>query len=459
MAPLANSISLRLVGFLLGAVVLFNLAMAVAFFAPIGRDRASAERLPLPAQAAAIVEVLEAASPKARPRLLDALNSASMSVRLVDVIPATAADGTSAPILTRFLDSYDEAFASRDVHVDLQRRGGFQGFRNRRDEEWRPVRLYVRLRDGPWVAMEPMRSVLLRGVLGRGLAIVGLVGLIVIVLLVIAVRQTARPIEKLAATARMFAERLDAPDLETKGPKELRELASSFNDMKRRIRLLVQERTRLVAAIAHDLRTYLTRLRMRAEFIADASQRERAERDIEEMSELIGDTLLFARTTEKRDERQARADVVAETIAFAAARKELGEAVIFAPPTAPAAQAVVDPVALRRILANLTDNALRYGAAAELAVSLEPGWVIIEVADRGPGIPDAEIDRILAPFERLEPSRGREEGGSGLGLAIVKALTESHGGIFKLANRPGGGVCAHVSLKSGGSPISAPASS
>lgn len=444
-APIGNSISLRLIGFLLGAVVLFNLALAFAVLAPVRRERDTVERLPLPAQAAAIVEVIEATAPADRPRLLAALNSASISVTLLDELPARAAGGRSAPILTRFLDRYDEAFASRDVHVDLQRRNGLRLDGERRGG-WRPIRLYVRLHDGPWVAMEPVRSVLFSRVMARGLGIVGIVGVVVIVLLVVAVRQTARPIEQLAAGAREFAQKLDTPDLDTKGPRELRALATAFNDMKSRIRTLVGERTRLVAAIAHDLRTYMTRLRMRAEFITDPVQRERAERDIEEMTHLIGDTLLFARAAEGRDVGGASADIGAEVDAFVAIRRELGEQVSQAGPAA-SAPGVVEPIALRRMLANLTDNALRYGGAAEIFVRQVADTVVIEVMDRGPGVAESELDRLTEPFERLEPSRGRDMGGAGLGLAIVKALAESHGGSFQLSNRPGGGACAQVTLK------------
>ena len=444
MTPLASTLSLRLVGFLLGAVALLCLVIAFAF-EPVGRQRLNRDRLPLPGQAAAIVEVLEAATPQERPQLLSAMNSASLSVRLIDSLPEAAARGRSAPILTRFLDRYDEAFADRDVHVDLQRQGR-RWFGGDGDSVWRPVKLYVRLKDGPWVLIEPVRSALVRGVLGRSFAVVAVAVLIVIVLLIVAARQTAKPIEKLAASARSFAARLDAPDLEAQGPRELRDLALAFNDMKSRIRLLVHERTRLVAAIAHDLRTYLTRLRMRAEFITDPAQRERAERDIVEMSDLIDDTLLFARSSERRAEGQVSTDVIAELAAFVAARKELKENVTLATPPAPAVLAVIEPVALRRILANLTDNAIRYGGSAALSVSISAQSVSLEVADNGPGIPETDLERIVAPFERIEPSRGREGGGSGLGLAIVRALAESHGGSFGLANRPDGGAVAKVTL-------------
>jgi len=238
-------------------------------------------------------------------------------------------------------------------------------------------------------------------------------GVLVIVLLVIAVRQTARPIEKLAAGRRSFADRLDAPDLEVRGPKELRDLALAFNDMKTRIRGLVQERTRLVAAIAHDLRTDLTRLRMRAEFISDPVQRERAEADIEEMTALIGDTMLFARSAEKRDDAAVQSDMRGRELdAFVLTRREMSDPVTYPSPPSGPIHAAIEPVALRRMLSNLTDNAIRYGNSAELSVRRDGAWVIVEIADRGPGIPEAELERIVAPFERLEPSRGRAEGGS-----------------------------------------------
>lgn len=441
---LSRSISFRLIALLLGAVVLFNLITAVVFFGP-HRERNSV-RLPLPAQAAAIVDVIDATEPELRERLLQALNSDTIAVRLVDDLPQRAVAKGSAPIVTRLFTNYDQAFANRDIHVDLERQGRLRRWFGRGSGDWRPIRLYVRITDGQWVAIEPVRSALLRGVLARSMLVVSLAGLAVIVLLVFAVRQTAKPIETLAAGARSFADRLDAPDLEVKGPREIQDLASAFNDMKVRIRGLVSERTRLVAAIAHDLRTYLTRLRMRAEFIADDAQRAKAERDIEEMSALIDNALLFARSSEKGGDRTASADVSSELATFALARAEVGDPVRLAHLPATPLIAAIDPVALRRVLANLADNAVRYGGSAEIHASSQSGRIVLDVCDRGPGLPESEIERMMSPFERLEPSRGRQGGGSGLGLAIVKTLVESHGGAFSLFNRPEGGACARVSL-------------
>lgn len=445
MAPIGSSISLRLIGFLLAAVVLFNLAMAFAFFAPLGRDRNDGGRLPLPRQMAAIVDVIDMAPATQRPLVLAAVSSATLSVEIIDALPLAQGSRRSAPVLTRFLDRYDEAFRSRDIHVDVQRQGLFESIGGD-SAGWSTVSVSVRLTDGKWVRIQPQRATLLTGVLWRGLLIVGLAGVLVIVLLVIAVRQTARPIETLAAGARTFADKLDAPDLDVRGSKELRDLALAFNEMKTRIRGLVQERTRLVAAIAHDLRTYLTRLRMRAEFIEDPAQRQRAEADIEEMSGLIGDTMLFARLAEQPQISAAQTDVAAELTAFVQTRREMNDPIDYPSPAPGSMNAAIEPVALRRILSNLTDNAIRYGKAAELSVRREGQWIVLEIADRGPGIPDSDLGRMVEPFERLEPSRGRSAGGAGLGLAIVKALAEHYGGVLSLANRAGGGFVAKVAL-------------
>lgn len=452
MAPIGSTISIRLIGFLLAAVVLFNLAMALAIFAPLGRGQGESPRLPLPRQMAAIVDVIDAAAPEDRDEILTALNSTILSVSVVDHLPTADSGGggqdqpAGAPLITRFLDMYDRAFATRDLHVDMQRQG-FLDRIGRGGDAWSAVRIFVRLADGKWVRIQPVRGAIMSGVLWRGLLVVGMAGVLVIVLLVIAVRQTARPIERLASGARTFADKLDAPDLEVKGSKELRDLAAAFNDMKTRIRSLVQERTRLVAAIAHDLRTYLTRLRMRAEFIEDPKQRERAEADIDEMNALIGDTLLFAKSVDGQAPPDVSVDVASELVHFLEARREMGDPVE-GPSGVGAAMARMEPMALRRILSNLTDNAIRYGRQAEFSLRNEGDRVVLEVADRGPGIASSDIERMLAPFERLEPSRGREAGGAGLGLAIVKALVDHHGGDLTLANRPGGGLIARVSLVS-----------
>jgi signal transduction histidine kinase len=295
--------------------------------------------------------------------------------------------------------------------------------------------------------IEPARAILFDGFLERAMITIGLAGVLVIAGLLLAVRQTSRPVALLAANARTFAARLDAPDLAEAGAPALRDLSAAFNQMKAQIRGLVEERTRSLAAIAHDLRTYLTRLRLRAEFISDPDQRVRAERDIAEMGALIDDALLFASTASGRKAHGlAVCDLAELTGAEVAIRQELGQPVTFVPQDM-AVLARIEPLAFKRVLANLVDNAIRYGGAARVALSTQGAEAVLRVEDDGPGVPEAELDRMTAPFERLDVSRGREGGGAGLGLAIVRALAEANGGTFILRNRAQGGLVAEARLR------------
>ncbi|HEX4273343.1 MAG TPA: ATP-binding protein, partial [Rhizomicrobium sp.] len=209
---------------------------------------------------------------------------------------------------------------------------------------------------------------------------------------------------------------------------------------------LMNERTRILAAIAHDLRTYLTRLRLRTDFILDAEQQERAIHDLDEMGLLLEDTLMFAREASAPHQVPPAMDVEREIRDFVGLRHEMGEPVTHAD-VGHEIWARCAPLAFRRMLANLTDNAIRYGKGARLSTRLDGDMVRISVEDRGPGVPPEAIDRLMRPYERLEPSRGRGTGGAGLGLAIVKALANTQGGDLTIENVSGGGLRAVIVLR------------
>lgn len=304
----------------------------------------------------------------------------------------------------------------------------------------------MRLSDGAVLVMERRPPIAVRSYIARMVMITGSITLTLIAVLIVAVRQTARPVAELARAVRRFADEMDAPDLAERGPREISDLAAAFNEMKANIRGLVDQRTRMLAAVAHDLRTYLTRLRLRAEFIDDPVQRSKAAGDLDEMSALLDDTLMFARDATVRAVRAEPIDIGQEVAAFVAVRRELGEPVKQVESAPDRLMARCSRLALRRMLANLADNAIRYGSAARLAARATQGGVEISVEDDGPGIPQADLARLAEPFERLEPSRGRATGGAGLGLAIVRALAESQGGRLSLRNREGGGLAASVWL-------------
>jgi signal transduction histidine kinase len=198
----------------------------------------------------------------------------------------------------------------------------------------------------------------------------------------------------------------------------------------------------MIGAIAHDLRTPLTRLRFRIEAIPDPL-RSKLEADVDQMEAMVASTLSFVRdAATPRDRRKLEVASLVETVMDEAALTGADAAVERAD------RVVVDgdPLALKRLVANLVDNALKYGASAHARVFTDGDMAVIEVDDDGPGMPEAEIERVFEPFRRLESSRSRETGGIGLGLAVVRAVARSHGGDVVLRNRPHGGLSARVTL-------------
>ena len=233
-----------------------------------------------------------------------------------------------------------------------------------------------------------------------------------------------------------------APPLHLKGPLEVRQAASAFNEMQERLRRYVDDRTAMVGAVAHDLRTPLTRLRFRVEGAPDPL-REKMVADMDQMDAMISSALAFVRdATQPFERRRLELSSLVESVAVEMAETGLK---VGADNTAPV---IIDgdPVALRRLVANLLDNAVKFGSCAEARVYREGGTAIIEVDDNGPGIPEREHERVFEPFQRGEPSRSRETGGAGLGLAVVRSVARAHGGEATLANREAGGLRASVRL-------------
>ncbi len=263
-----------------------------------------------------------------------------------------------------------------------------------------------------------------------------------------AVRRLTAPVRTLAAAAEALGRDVNAPPLPEGGPSEVATAAAAFNTMAARIRRFVQDRTELLTAIGHDLRTPITRLKLRAEFVEDEEQRGKMLADLEELEAMVSATLAFgrdARTTEpvaSLDLAELLRTVLDET---ADARPDAAAKLTYEGPPHLAIRA--RPLALKRALANLVSNAVTYGGRA--GVRLGPpanGMVVIEVEDDGPGIPPPELERVFEPFHRGEPSRSRETGGVGLGLPIARNILRAHGGDVTLANRPIGGLKATVTL-------------
>ena len=263
-----------------------------------------------------------------------------------------------------------------------------------------------------------------------------------------AVRRLTAPVATLARAAEALGRDVNAPPLPEDGPSEVAIAAAAFNTMAARIRKFVQDRTFMLTAIGHDLRTPITRLKLRAEFMEDDEMRRKMLVDLDELEAMVGATLAFGRdvTTDEPVLAVELVELVRTILDEASdARPDNAAAISYAGPDHLPIRA--RPVALKRALTNLVMNALNYGASAH--VTLAPpvaGMVELRVEDDGPGIPAAELDRVFQPFHRVEPSRNNETGGMGLGLPIARNILRAHGGDVCLSNRPAGGARATVTL-------------
>lgn len=439
---LLDNLSSRIAAILLaGLTILLVLGAALLIWPTGSGGGVRFHQLPQPAEAVAMVEALDASPPSARPAVMKALDTGVIRATLDADFPAVLRSARPADARDPGYAAYDRALAERDWRIEVRHGGRLrEGFMPGRAA----LRLSVRLEDGSVLTLRRRAPEAVRRYLGRIILACAALLAVTLLMILVAVRQTTRPVESLVRAVARFGDDLDAVSLPATGPREIRELSVAFNTMRGRIRRLVDERTRMLAAIAHDLRTYLTRLTLRAEFIADPEQRTNAARDLAEMAQLLDDTLLFARQEAGRGEGARPIEVRRELEALVALRAEMGLALTVSP--GPAVTALVSPVALRRMLNNLVDNAVAYGGGVTLEAEVADGEARIAVLDRGPGLPDAMLVRVTAPFERGEASRNRRTGGAGLGLSIVQALAQAQGGRLVLANREGGGLMATVAL-------------
>lgn len=313
--------------------------------------------------------------------------------------------------------------------------GPFGGFRD--------LRIAVPLPDGQWLSFDTAVPASGPAFSRRFLVSMGLMAVIILAVSVWAVRRVTAPLAALSAAAERLGNDLNAPPMPETGTIETRQASRAFNTMQARLRSLIENRTRMLAAISHDLRTPLTLLRLRAENAETVSERDKMLATIAEMEAMVAATLQFARD-EATAEPRRRTDV---TALLASVVDDLADTGL--PVTMEPAQPLVcecQPAALKRALTNLVDNAVKYGKRAHAAIHASPRAIEITVDDEGPGIPDAELARVFQPFYRIEASRSRETGGIGLGLAIALSIIQAHGGRLELSNRSEGGLRALVTL-------------
>ncbi len=303
--------------------------------------------------------------------------------------------------------------------------------------------IQVRLTDGTWVAFDthiPQESA---GLPGRLLLTLAVLLIAVLGISVMAVRWVTRPLHLLASAADELGQNINRPPLPETGPLEVRNAAHAFNTMQARLVRFLEDRTRILTAMSHDLKTPITRMRLRAELLEDDDLRGRLEKDLREMESMVTHTLDFMRGLGGSEAAQPL-DVMALLESLQADNEEIGREVRIE--GVARSHYVGSAALLKRCLVNLIDNAVLYGKLATVIVEDGNDTLRIRVLDEGPGIPETELEKVFDPFYRLEASRNRETGGTGLGLAIARNIAQTHGGDIELCNRPEGGLEAVLTL-------------
>jgi signal transduction histidine kinase len=411
-----------------------------------------------------LARLVQEAPAEWRERIVMALSDRSFRVALSNRRPATSAnaeDSIAAQVIKEFLAEQLTPGSGQQPLVSVSTSasppfagphpmgggpmmhglggfGGFGGFGMFRD-----LQVAVPLSDGQWLTFATALPESGPGFSRQFLVSMAIMAIIIVAVSVWAVRRVTAPLASLSTAAERLGKDLNALPVPETGTIETRQASRAFNAMQARLRSLIENRTGMLAAISHDLRTPLTLLRLRADNVENAREREKMLATIAEMDAMIGATLQFARDEAKTELRRPT-DVTALVQSVVDDMADTGLPVTMVP----AGSVVLEcrPDALKRAVRNLIDNAVKHGKAARVALQAQPKSIEIAVEDEGPGIPEQELARVLQPFYRVEASRSPETGGIGLGLAITLSIVEAHGGALKLANRAAGGLRASLIL-------------
>jgi len=423
-----------------------------------------------------IVRLLDTMTPAERVRIVKVLSAPPLTVAL-DRGPLAAQDATTeagaraaifTTLLRRFLGDDRPVTVGMAVAASpssAYKGGAMQGGAMRglkameNDGEWTPPMMrkgggmgggggpvfvaQVRLQDGTLATFDSRQPQATENWPYRLLLSITLLLAAVIVVSLVAVRWATRPLKTLANAADELGRNINRPPLAESGPAEVASAARAFNTMQSRLAGYLRERTQVLAAMSHDLKTPITRLRLRAELLEDAELRAKFSSDLQEMEAMVTSALDFLRGMDNGEPVQP-VDVMALLESLQSDLRETGGTVMvdgqFTGPYPGR------PQALKRCLANLLENAIKYGHSARVVVDDSNERLQIRILDQGPGLPPEQIEKVFEPFYRVEGSRNRDTGGTGLGLAIAKNVAELHGGHIELLNRVEGGLEAKLIL-------------
>lgn len=434
---------------LLLALVALNVGVRYAAVESERERQAPAMRFPLSKQTADIVELLDAAPDRLWPQILEAVATPDFAVTVADEAPLPPPTAQAMPVVgwlvSQFLENQRDrtiiAFRTPSPQLGPIARVLELGS----PESGATVTIAVALADGRF-AVVTLGKASHQRVFGIPAGFVlGVFGCLFAAVALWAIAREAKPLRQLTASVVAFGGDGQPRRVAPGGAPEIRALAQAVNEMQDRISALLTARTVLLGAVSHDLRTLITRLRLRVEGIGTAEQRQRAVADLEAMTELIDDALAVARAASELSTRGRIdvADLVRNEVAGIASPKLL-LSIGSGPHTL-----TCDALGISRVVTNLIENALRFASQAEVTVCRAGDEIRIIVDDDGPGIPEDQRTAIFEPFVRLETSRSRETGGSGLGLAIVRQIVEAHRGTVTVSPSPLGGAQFTVVLRDG----------
>ncbi len=449
----------QMIALLLLALVLAQLVTLMIFADERRFAIRAADRSQLLGRAVSVVRLLENSPTSLHQQILETAGDPKMRYWLsaTSAVDADHDDRHRDRFVGRRLAELLDERTRREVRVELDDDDDDDDdrwrrwWRDKRQEEGRRKRRHwplgvvisVQLKDGRWLNLESGLPPPALGWTMPALTWLGLMALALSSVVIIMVRRITRPMAALADAAERAGRGETVEPLPEMGPIDMRQTTAAFNDMHARLQRFVRDRTGMLAAMSHDLRTPITTLRLRAEFIEDDEIKGKILETLDDMQRMTEATLTFMRE-EAAVEPTRPVDLTALIESIVADLMDLGhdaqfistERVIYA----------CRASSIKRALSNLVENAIRYGGKASVELAETDEMLIILIDDAGPGIPEDQIERMFEPFVRLDESRNEETGGIGLGLAIARSIIRSHGGEINLANRGEGGLRATISL-------------
>ena len=399
-----------------------------------------------------VVRTLMAASPAERTRIVQAISDETLNVTYGRPAGFDAAAGEQSELMTNARDALALAldpgtqFRVIDAQPVYLRPDSWYA-RQFGERAGMRIDAAVLLGDGTWITVQSTNPPRTSSWFNRLLRNLAIVDGAMLVLLFFAVRLATQPLSVLAQAAEELGRDIGRPPLAETGTVELARASRALNTMQDRLKRYVDTRVKILAAMSHDLKTPITRMRLRAELLDDAQVKAKFVKDLDELQQLVGSTLDYMRGLAEGGEAVQPVDVTALISSLKQDAEEAGHTVTV---TGNARSPVMGGAqALKRCLQNLIDNALAYGRRADIILRDEGGVLNIAISDDGPGIPEGDIENVFEPFYRVEGSRNRNTGGSGLGLSIARNIAQAHGGSLRLRNLARGGLEATLRIPRG----------